>query len=100
MTSRAFHDALYHEGNMPIEMVRLALNGQKVDRNYQPSWELHGPSPDVPAWNRLSDSIVRHCLEGTGPRPFDVAYRADESHVGQSLREVPQLLAVLRIDLF
>jgi uncharacterized protein (DUF885 family) len=41
MTNRAFHDAVYHEGNIPIEMVRLALNGQKVARDYQPSWKFY-----------------------------------------------------------
>jgi Bacterial protein of unknown function (DUF885) len=42
MTNRAFHDALYREGNMPIEMVRLAINGQKVSRDYEPSWKFYG----------------------------------------------------------
>lgn len=43
MTNRAFHDALYREGNIPVEMVRLALNGQKVSRDYQTSWKFYGP---------------------------------------------------------
>jgi hypothetical protein len=42
MTNRAFHDAMYREGNMPVEMVRLALNGQKVGRDYQASWKFYG----------------------------------------------------------
>ena len=42
MTNRAFHDAIYREGNMPIEMVRLAVNGQKVARDYQTSWKFYG----------------------------------------------------------
>jgi uncharacterized protein (DUF885 family) len=42
MTNRAFHDAIYREGNMPVEMVRLAINGQKVARNYQSSWRFYG----------------------------------------------------------
>ena len=42
MTNRAFHDAMYRESNIPIEMVRLALNGQKVDRDYQTSWKFYG----------------------------------------------------------
>jgi uncharacterized protein (DUF885 family) len=42
MTNRAFHDAIYREGNIPIEMVRLAINGQKVARNYQSSWKFYG----------------------------------------------------------
>jgi uncharacterized protein (DUF885 family) len=43
MTNRAFHDAIYREHNIPVEMVRLALNGQKVARDYQTSWEFYGP---------------------------------------------------------
>jgi hypothetical protein len=42
MTNRAFHDGIYQECNMPIEMVRLALSGQKVTRDYQPSWKFYG----------------------------------------------------------
>ncbi len=42
MTNRAFHDAMYREGNMPVEMVRLALNGQKVARDYRTSWKFYG----------------------------------------------------------
>ena len=43
MTDRAFHDAMYREGDMPVEMVRLALNGQKVTRDYRTSWKFYGP---------------------------------------------------------
>jgi hypothetical protein len=42
MTNRAFHDAMYRESNIPIEMLRLALNGQKVNRDYQTSWKFYG----------------------------------------------------------
>ena len=42
MTNRAFHDAIYRENNIPVEMVRLALNGQKVTRDYQASWKFYG----------------------------------------------------------
>jgi hypothetical protein len=42
MSNRAFHDALYREGNMPVEMVRLALNGQRVTRDYRTSWKFYG----------------------------------------------------------
>jgi hypothetical protein len=42
MTNRAFHDAIYREGNIPVEMVRLAITGQRVLRNYQPSWKFYG----------------------------------------------------------
>lgn len=43
MTDRAFHDAMYRESNMPVEMLRLALNGQKVTRDYRTSWKFYGP---------------------------------------------------------
>ena len=43
MTNRAFHDAMYREGNIPVEMLRLALNGQKISRDYQTSWKFYGP---------------------------------------------------------
>jgi hypothetical protein len=42
MTNRAFHDWMYREGNMPVEMVRLALNGQNVSRDYRTSWKFYG----------------------------------------------------------
>lgn len=42
MTNRAFHDAMYREGNMPVEMVRLALSGQKVTRDYRTRWKFYG----------------------------------------------------------
>jgi hypothetical protein len=42
MTNRAFHDAIYREGNMPVEMVRLAVGGQKIGRDYQTSWKFYG----------------------------------------------------------
>jgi hypothetical protein len=41
MSNRAFHDAMYREGNIPVEMLRLALNGQKVTRDYQTSWMFY-----------------------------------------------------------
>jgi uncharacterized protein (DUF885 family) len=43
MTNRAFHDAMYREGDIPVEMLRLALNGQKVTRDYRTSWKFYGP---------------------------------------------------------
>jgi uncharacterized protein (DUF885 family) len=41
MSNRAFHDAMYREGNIPVEMLRLALNGQKITRDYQTSWMFY-----------------------------------------------------------
>jgi hypothetical protein len=34
---------MYREGNVPIEMLRLALNGQKVARDYPTGWKFYGP---------------------------------------------------------
>jgi hypothetical protein len=42
MTNRAFHDAIYREGSMPVEMVRLAITGQPLERNHQASWKFYG----------------------------------------------------------
>jgi uncharacterized protein (DUF885 family) len=42
MTNRTFHDALYREGSLPIEMLRMAITGQKVARDYQTSWKFYG----------------------------------------------------------
>jgi PII-like signaling protein len=42
MTNRAFHDAIYREENIPVEMVRLAVSGQKVTRDYRTSWKFYG----------------------------------------------------------
>jgi uncharacterized protein (DUF885 family) len=42
MTNRAFHDGMYREGNIPVEMLRLALNGEKVARDYRTSWKFYG----------------------------------------------------------
>ena len=47
MTNRAFHDAMYREGNIPVEMLRLALNGQKITRDYQTSWKFYKALGDI-----------------------------------------------------
>jgi hypothetical protein len=36
------YERIYQQGNMPVEMVRLAINRQKVDRNYEPAWKFYG----------------------------------------------------------
>jgi hypothetical protein len=43
MNNRVFHDALYRGGNIPVEMIRVAISGQKVSRDYQSSWKFYGP---------------------------------------------------------
>jgi len=47
MTNRDFHDAILHENEMPIEMVRAALTNQKLTRDFKTSWKFYGPIPPV-----------------------------------------------------
>jgi hypothetical protein len=42
MSNRAFHDALYVAGNMPVELVRASLAKTSVNRDYQPNWKFYG----------------------------------------------------------
>jgi hypothetical protein len=49
MSDREFHDAILHEGQMPIEMLRVILTKQKVGKDFQTSWKFYGPSPGGPA---------------------------------------------------
>jgi len=48
MTERQFHDALLHEGPMPIELLRADLKKQKLTRDYKTGWEFYGPHPVHP----------------------------------------------------
>ncbi len=48
MTERQFHDALLHEGSMPIEMLRADLTGQKLTRDYVTNWKFYGRNPTHP----------------------------------------------------
>jgi uncharacterized protein (DUF885 family) len=41
MTNRQFHDAILHEGRMPVEMVRAALTHQKLEKNFTTSWRFY-----------------------------------------------------------
>jgi hypothetical protein len=45
MTNRAFHDWIYKENRMPVEMVRAILTNQKLTRDFKSSWKFYGPSP-------------------------------------------------------
>ena len=42
MTDRAFHDAILRGGAMPIEMVRVRLLGESVERGHRASWRFAG----------------------------------------------------------
>jgi len=41
MTNRAFHDAILHQGSMPVEMIRAALTGTKLEKNYKTNWKFY-----------------------------------------------------------
>lgn len=40
MTNRAFHDAILHENNMPVEMVRAILTKQKLSPDFKSAWKF------------------------------------------------------------
>ena len=42
MTLKQFNDAFLHEGAMPIEMMRAALEGQPLSRDYRAQWKFYG----------------------------------------------------------
>ncbi len=42
MTLKQFNDAFLREGEMPIEMMRAALENKPLTRNYIPSWQYYG----------------------------------------------------------
>ena len=42
MTDREFHDAVLHHGSIPIEMLRLILRNESIDRDYEPAWRFAG----------------------------------------------------------
>jgi len=44
MTNRAFHDWIYKENRMPVEMVRAILTNQKLTRDFRSSWKFYGVS--------------------------------------------------------
>jgi uncharacterized protein (DUF885 family) len=40
MTNRAFHDAILHENEMPVEMVRAILTHQSLTKDFQSNWKF------------------------------------------------------------
>jgi hypothetical protein len=48
MTEREFHDAILHENEMPIELLRADLENLKLTRDYKSNWEYYGPHPTHP----------------------------------------------------
>ena len=48
MTEKQFHDAILHENEMPIEMLRDDLEKLKLTRDYTTNWTYYGPHPAHP----------------------------------------------------
>jgi hypothetical protein len=48
MTDRQFHDAILHEGPMPIEMLRADMEGNKLTPDFQSTWKFFGNHPTHP----------------------------------------------------
>lgn len=40
MTDRAFHDRVLRENNMPVELVRAILRGERLPKDARPSWRF------------------------------------------------------------
>jgi hypothetical protein len=43
MTNLNFHDALYREGDIPVEMIRAAVANIPLKRDWQTNWKFYGP---------------------------------------------------------
>jgi uncharacterized protein (DUF885 family) len=41
MTYRQYHDAVLHENEMPVEMVRAILTNQKLSKDFKTSWRFY-----------------------------------------------------------
>lgn len=46
MNDRQFHDAVLRENRIPIEMLRAALTGQRLTRDYSTAWQFYGEAPE------------------------------------------------------
>jgi uncharacterized protein (DUF885 family) len=40
MSERDFHDAILRENSIPIELLRAALSGQALDRDFRSTWRF------------------------------------------------------------
>jgi uncharacterized protein (DUF885 family) len=47
MTERAFHDAILKANHMPVELVRAAITGAKVSKDFVPNWKFMGDLPEA-----------------------------------------------------
>ncbi len=40
LSLREFHDRVLHEGPIPIELIRVALKGEKLPKGWKPTWKF------------------------------------------------------------
>jgi uncharacterized protein (DUF885 family) len=45
LTNKQFHDEIMRQGSMPIAVLRLALNKQKLTRDTSLNWKFYGDNP-------------------------------------------------------
>jgi hypothetical protein len=48
MTDRQFHDAILHEGPMPIELLRADMENGELTPDFETSWKFYGDHPTHP----------------------------------------------------
>ena len=46
MTNKQFHDAILHEGPIPVEMVRAILIKQKLTKDFKSNWRFYQGLPN------------------------------------------------------
>lgn len=46
MSEKAFHDEILRQGNMPINLLRLALTPSRLSTDMPLKWEFYGPLPE------------------------------------------------------
>ena len=46
MTNKQFHDAILHEGPIPVEMVRAILTKQKLTKDFKSNWRFYQGLPN------------------------------------------------------
>jgi hypothetical protein len=41
MSDKHFHDAILHEGQIPVELMRAILTSQKLSKDFKTSWRYY-----------------------------------------------------------
>ena len=52
MSEKDFHDRVLRESNMPVELVRALIQGEKLTRDHKPSWRFYGDDYELPISSR------------------------------------------------